>query len=82
MTITLKSEMREVPIETKQVSDFDNTKDGPTVLVIQGGFGSIIDTEEYVFDLDNEMTEKVLNFIKQNLPKDKKIDDFKLTFPY
>lgn len=74
----IKSEKRtiEVPLEQKTVSDFDNSKEAYATLFINCGYGSNYDPLDFKFDIDNETLEKVLNVIRENLPKDKTIDDF------
>jgi hypothetical protein len=78
MTIITKSEKQliEITLETKRVSDFDNSKDSYASIWINCGYGSNYDPLDFKFDIDNETLEKVMNVIRENLPKDKTAEDF------
>jgi hypothetical protein len=62
--------------ESERFSDFDNSQKSSTVITISSGYGSDFDLTTFEFDSHDGFTKRLLSFIQENLPVEKKLIDF------
>lgn len=76
MKKVIKYKTQKVPIQWDIFSDFDLKKPGYVKVIIEGGYGSNYDLRKYGFDMDDETTHHLLEFLKARLTKGKELRDF------